>query len=184
MERTFIMVKPDGVKRKLIGEVIKRIEQVGLNIVAIKMIWPKKDFVERFYPTSDEWFRSVGERAKKAFLEQGLDVKKAYGTEEPIGMGKVVKKWIIGAITSGPVVGMVIEGNNAISIMRKLCGDTYPNRSLPGTIRGDFSVDSVEVANKENRTTLNIVHASGNEKEAKNEINLWFKDEEIINYSE
>jgi len=182
MERTFVMVKPEGVKRKLIGEIIKRIEQVDLKIVAIKMIWPKKDFVERFYPNNDKWFKSVGERAKKAFLEQGLDIKKYYGTEDPIGMGKVVKKWIIDHMTSGPAVGMVVEGYNAISIMRKLCGDTYPDRALAGTIRGDFSVDSVELANSEGRTTLNIIHASGNGEEAKNEINLWFKEEEIVSY--
>jgi len=180
MERTFVMIKPEGVKRKLIGEIIKRIEQVDLKIVAMKMIQPKKDFVEKFYPSDEEWFRSVGERAKKAFLKQKLDIKKSYGTKDVVEMGKVVKKWVVDYITSGPVVGMMIEGNKAISIMRKLCGGTYPDKALAGTIRGDFSSESVEYANVEDRSIQNIIHTSANEKEAENEINLWFKKEEIV----
>jgi len=180
MERTFVMIKPEGVKRKLMGEIIKRIEQVNLKIVAMKMIQPTKDFVEKFYPSDEEWFRNIGERAKKAFLKQKLDIKKYYGTEDVVEMGKVVKKWVVDYITSGPVVGMVIEGNEAISIMRKLCGKTYPDKALAGTIRGDFSSESVEYANAEGRAIYNIIHTSGNEKEAENEINLWFKEEEIV----
>lgn len=183
MERTFVMIKPEAIKRKLIGEIIKRIEQVNLEIVAMKMIWPKKDFVEKFYPSDEEWFRSIGERAKKTFLGQGLDLKKYYGTEDVVEMGKVVKKWVIDHITSGPVVGMIVEGNKAISIMRKLCGTTYPDKALAGTIRGDFSSESVDYANVEGRSINNIIHTSGNEKEAENEINLWFKKEEIISDS-
>jgi len=182
MERTFVMIKPEGVQRGLIGKIIERIEQTGLKIIAIKMIKPTRDFVEKFYPSSNEWFRSIGERAKESFTKQGLDVKKYYGSEDPIEMGKVVKKWLIDAIVRGPVIGMIIEGNRAINVVKKMCGNTYPDIALPGTIRGDFSTESVEEANVQGRAIWNIIHASGNEEEAKNEINLWFKKEEIVNF--
>jgi len=182
MERTFVMIKPEGVQRSLIGDIIKRIEQVGLRIVAMKMIQPTREFVEKFYPSDNEWFKSVGARAKESFIRQGLDVKKSYGSEDSTEMGKVVKKWLIDTITRGPVVGMVIEGNRAIIIVRKMCGNTYPDIALPGTIRGDFSTESVEEANVQGRAIWNVIHASGNEEEAKNEINLWFRKEDIMSY--
>jgi nucleoside-diphosphate kinase len=179
MERTLVMVKPDGVQRKLIGEVIKRIEQSGLKIVAMKMERPTKDFAEEFYPNSDEWYKSIGDRAKAAFEKQGLDVKKHYGSDIPIGMGKVVKKWLVDFISSGPVVAMVVEGEDAIQRMRKLCGKTYPNLADKGTIRGDLGIDTVEKANTEGRSIQNVVHTAGSKEEAEKEISLWFKSDEI-----
>jgi nucleoside-diphosphate kinase len=179
MERTLLMIKPDGVNRKLIGEVIKRVEQSDLKIAAMKMQKPTKEFGERFYPDIDEWYKSVGDRAKTAFEKQNLDVKKYYGTDIPIEMGKVVKKWLVDFISSGSVVAMVVEGENAIQRVRKLCGNTYPDLADKGTIRGDLGTDTVEKANSEGRSIQNIVHASGSKEEAEKEINLWFKEKEI-----
>jgi nucleoside-diphosphate kinase len=184
MERTFTMVKPDGVKTRHIGDIISRIERTGLRIVAMRMMQPNKEFVEKFYPNDNDWFTSIGERTKKAFKDQNLDVKKCFGTEDAIEMGKIVKKWLVNYIASGPVVGMAVEGNKAISIIRKFCGATYPDQAVPGTIRGDFSTDSPDLANTEGRAVQNVIHASGNEKEAKNEIGLWFKEEEIAKFGE
>jgi nucleoside-diphosphate kinase len=179
MERTLMMVKPDGVERKLVGEVIKRIEQSGLKIVAIKMGRPTRKFGEKFYPNTKEWYQSVGERAKAAFEKQGLDVKKSYGSDIPIEMGKVVKKWLVYFISSGHVVAMVVEGENAIQRIKKLCGNTYPNLADKGTIRGDFGTDTVERANGEGRSIRNLVHAPDSKEEAEREISLWFKKKEI-----
>jgi nucleoside-diphosphate kinase len=174
------MIKPDGVERKLIGEVVKRIEESGLKVVAIKMRKTAKDFAEKFYPSSEEWYKNIGVRAKEAFEKQGLDVKKYYGTDVPLDMGKVVKKWLVDFICSGPVVAMVVEGEDAVAKIRKLSGYTFPDLADRGTIRGDFGMDSVEKANREGRSIRNIVHSSGSREEAEREIGLWFRHTEIF----
>lgn len=173
------MVKPDGVERKLVGEIIKRIEETDLKIIAMKMKKPTKEFAKKFYPDAEEWYQNVGERAKIAFEKQRLDVKKYYGTDVPLEMGKVVKKWLIDFISSGHVVAMVVEGDDAIQRIRKICGHTYPNLAEKGTVRGDFGTDTVEKANSEGRSIKNLIHASGSKEEAEREIVVWFKTSEI-----
>ncbi|NOX72040.1 MAG: nucleoside-diphosphate kinase [Candidatus Micrarchaeota archaeon] len=177
MERTFLMVKPDGVRRGLVGEIISRIERSGLKIVKMKMLTPTGDMVEKHYPSSEEWLRTVGEKTKKSYEELGLDVSQDFDDTDSVAIGKEVKKWLRDYITSGPVVAMVIEGNLAIKNVRRLAGFTLPCDAAPGTIRGDFEIDSPDLANKEHRPVRNIVHASGNPEEAENEIKLWFGDE-------
>ena len=174
------MIKPDGVERKLIGEIIKRIEESELKIVAMKMKKTTKEFAEKFYPSSEEWFKNVGTRAKEAFEKQGLDVKKYYGTDVPVKMGKVVKEWLVDFISSGPVVAMIVEGESAVDKIRKLCGHTFPDLADRGTIRGDFGKDTVEKANSEGRSIRNLVHSSGSREEAEREIDLWFKHTETF----
>ncbi len=176
------MVKPDAVKRGLVGEVISRIERTGLKIVALKMVQARREQVERFYPSSKEWFESVGNKTKKAYGEAGLDVKRTFGTTDLEKIGRIIKGWVVDFITSGPVVPMVIEGNGAIKKVRDLVGYTDPYNASPGTIRGDLTMDSIALGNIMNRAAINIVHASGSESEAKNEISVWFKPEEILSY--
>ncbi len=182
MERTFVMIKSDAIKRGLVAEIIKRIEQTGLKIVAMKMMKPTAEFVKKLYPSSEEWFKSLGEKTKKSYSEQGFDIKETFKTINSLEIGKIVKGWLIKYIASGPSIGIVVEGNRAISIIRKLCGYTYPDEALAGTIRGDLGTDSSYAANSTFRAVQNLVHASGDKKEVENEINLWFEEEEIINY--
>ncbi|NHW88321.1 MAG: nucleoside-diphosphate kinase [Archaeoglobales archaeon] len=139
MERTFVMVKPDGVQRGLVGEIISRLERKGLKIVAIKMLKIPMEMAEKHYE----------EHKNKPFFSS-----------------------LISYITSGPVVAMVVEGKNAVKVVRKLVGATNPAEAEPGTIRGDFGLD----------LGRNVVHASDSITSADREIRLFFKDDEILNY--
>ena len=181
-ERTLVLVKPDGVIRGLIGETILRFEKRGLKIIALKMVWPTSEHIDQHYPSHNEWFSNVGSRTSEFFKNKNIDVKEHFGTENAVEIGKQVKDWLLDYMTVGPVVAMVIEGMHAITTVRKLVGHTYPIEALPGTIRGDFSVDTPSAANVEKRVVKNIVHASGNEDEAMHEIEHWFSPEEIHHY--
>jgi len=140
MERTFVMIKPDGVQRRLVGKIINRIEQSGFKIVAMKFLNVSKELAAKHYEVHKD----------KPFYD-GL----------------------IKYITSGPVVAMVVEGENAISRIRNLVGATDPQKAAPGTIRGDFAQN----------IGRNIIHASDGKDTAEKEIKLWFENHEIIEYS-
>jgi len=133
------MVKPDGVQRGLVGEIISRLERKGLKIVAIKMLKIPMEMAEKHYE----------EHKNKLFFSS-----------------------LISYITSGPVIAMVVEGKNAVKVVRKLVGATNPAEAEPGTIRGDFGLD----------LGRNVVHASDSIASAEREIRLFFRDEEILNY--
>lgn len=182
MDRTFVVVKPDGVKRGLIGECVGRLEKAGLKLVAMKMVQPTAELVIKHYPSSDVWFRKVGDRSIKTFKENSMDVKAKFGTEDAIEIGKIIKSWIVKFWTSGPVVAMIWEGNRAIDQVRRLVGETDPILAMPGSIRGDFSIDNVINGNRLGRPIANVIHASGDAGEAKNEIALWFTDKEVMDY--
>jgi nucleoside-diphosphate kinase len=176
------MIKPDGVMRGLIGEVIKRFEQRGLKIIAMKMMVADYDHVDNFYPKDAEWITRLGNKGLKTFAEYELDPKKELGTTDPLEIGTEVRKGLIEFMTMGPVVPMVIEGIHAIPVVRKLVGATLPVFAEPGTIRGDYSHDAPTAANMEKRSIFNIMHASETSEEAAHEIKHWFKDEEIHDY--
>ncbi len=169
------MIKPDGVKRKLVGKIIQRVEDLGLEIVDMKMFQFTREQAEEFYQFPEEWYEKVGKKLLKLFEEKGLDVEKVYGTRDPKEIGKKVREGLIKYVTSGPVVALRIKGNEkVIEIVRKLIGDTDPLKALPGTIRGDFSSDSIEVANLEGRSVYNVVHASDSPENAKRELKIIF----------
>ncbi len=182
MERTFVMIKPDGMQRGLVGDIIGRFERCGLKIVAMKLTKASKDRVRNHYPSSEKWFKIVGQKTLKSYEEYGLDPKKDLGTDNDLEIGKIVKDWLVEFISSGPVVCMILEGNHAIDNVRRIVGNTLPIFAKPGTIRGDFSIDSADFANVKRRPIRNIVHASGDKEEAKHEVNLWFKEAEIYEY--
>lgn len=181
-QKTLALVKPDGVKRGLIGEVIKRIERRGLKVIALKMVWAGQDHIHSHLPKSEEWVERLGNKTLKTFAEYGIDPTAAQGTSDPKEIGKMVKASLIEYLTSGPVVAMVIQGIHAIDMVRKLAGHTLPVFAEMGTVRGDFSVDSPSVANIEKRAIHNIMHASETPEEADNEIGLWFTKDEIHEY--
>lgn len=182
-ERTFCMVKPDGVKRALIGDIIRRFEKAGLKIVAMKMFTPTAEQVIAHYPMSDEaWVMRLGEKSLSAFDNIDAEAADVLGTVDKADIGKRVSESLVEFMTSGPVVAMVVEGVQAIEMVRKLCGHTLPFKADVGTIRGDYSVDSPVVANAEFRAIHNLIHASENHKEAANEIKLWFGESDIPSY--
>ena len=181
-ERTVVLIKPDSVKRGLIGEIISRFEKAGLKIVAMKMVWINLEHAKKHYPAGrKEWVKSIGERALETYKEYGYDPKEDLASIEPVEMGELMIKWLAEFLSSGPVVAMVLQGNYAIKIVRKIVGHTFPDRAAPGTIRGDFSSEwGLTFKNK--RAAHNLVHASGNVEEAKFETQLWFHKNEFHNY--
>lgn len=177
-ERTLVIIKPDGVQRTLIGEIIKRYERVGLKLVGLKMVVPTKEEVEKHYTIDPSWKKNVGEKAISAYEKKGIKPP----SNDPLEVGERVLKTLIKYITSGPVVPMVWEGAHAVEVVRKITGGTEPRTSDIGTIRGDFVLDSYMMADTDGRAVRNLIHASGSVDDANKEIRLWFKDEEIIDY--
>jgi len=153
IQQTLVLIKPDGVVRGLIGEVLKRFEQRGLKIVGLKLVKIDMDLAKKHY--TEDISNRRGEKVRKMLLE---------------------------FITEGPIVAVVIEGVDAIENVRKVVGATESKSALPGTIRGDFSHVSYSHADEKNIPVRNIIHASSNEIDAKSEVALWFSIDEICGY--
>lgn len=153
IQRTLVLIKPDGVMRGLVGEVIKRFENKGLKIIALKMVCIDKEFAAKHYTE---------------------DITKRRG-------GKV-RIMLLDYITEGPIVAMAIEGVDAVNVIRIITGDTEPSKAMPGTIRGDFTHHSFHYADGKEMPVKNIIHASANPEEAEKEILLWFSIEELYSY--
>lgn len=182
-EKTVVLVKPDGVKRGLVGDVLSRFENMGLKIIGLKMVWVDKSLAEKHYPKSrKELMKAIGEKTLKTYEKYGKDPKEEFADIDPQKIGELVNTWNIDFITSGPVVAILIEGVHAIDNVRTIAGNTLPVFADPGTIRGDYSIDSPALANNKKRAVRNIVHASGNVEEAEYEEQLWFKKEDIQDY--
>lgn len=177
-----MLVKPDGVKRGLVGECVKRIEQRGLKVIALKMIRADEKTARGHYPGTDEWLRGMGDKTLESYAKYGKDAARELGTDDPLKIGKMIYQWNTDLLTSGPMVAMVISGIHAIDMARKIVGRTLPAFADMGTIRGDFSVDSPVLANEARRAIRNIVHASGDAAEAAHEIRHWFSPSEIHDY--
>lgn len=177
-ERTLVLIKPDGVQRSLVGEIIRRYERSGLKLVALKFFIPTPEQVREHYLAIDGWLESVGQKTKESYLKKGL--KPHF---EDVREGG---EWVLGKLekflSAGPIVVMIWQGNEAVGIVRKITGGTEPLTSDVGTIRGDLTIDSYKLADTDGRAVRNLVHASGSPEEAEKEIKVWFKDEEIIKY--
>lgn len=177
-EKSLLIIKPDGVQRSLIGEIIKRIERVGFKLVAIKFEIPTKEKVVEHYTIDPEWILKTGEKTLKAKQDAGEDVS---GFDALTYGGAILHK-LQSYMTSGPVVIMVWQGAHVVEVVRKLVGSTEPKSSDVGTIRGDFVHDSYEISNIENRSVKNVLHASSCIEDAEKEMFVWFKPEEIMSY--
>lgn len=153
IEKTFVAVKPDGVQRGLVGEVIRRFENAGLKIIGMKMMWIDKEFAKRHYTE---------------------DISKRRGEH--------VRTMLIDYITEGPIIVMALEGVHVIEVVRKLVGSTEPKSAQPGTIRGDFTHVSYAYADDRKISIKNVIHASGDAKDAEYEVNLWFTPTELHSY--
>ncbi len=183
IQRSLVLVKPDGVKRGLVGDIVSRFEKSGLKIIGLKMVWVDKDFVSQHYPNDRiELLEGMGKKTLATYEKYGKDANEELGTMDPIEIGKMVNQWNRDFISSGPVVAIVLEGLHAIDNVRMIAGNTLPAFAEPGTVRGDFSIDSPALANANKRAVRNMMHASGNPEEAKFEIQLWFHENELQNY--
>jgi len=182
VQQTLVLIKPDGVQRGLIGEILKRFEQRGLKIIGMKMVYPKEDLAQKHYAETEEWYKKVGKNTLDDCKKYGIDVEEKMGTKDPVEIGKKVHQWNVSFLTSGPIVAVVLEGTHAIESARKLAGETVPSISEIGTIRGDFTGVSAISANMKGRAIYNLVHTSKNKGEAEEEIKLWFGPEELHKY--
>jgi len=181
-EQTYVMIKPDGVRKGLIGEVIKRLEQHDLKIVALEMFQPVYDQMDNHYPKNEEWITRLGSKTVSTYEKYGYDLVEDFETADPAKIGPNVRKWLVDYMLTAPLVKMIVQGVHAVDIVRKLAGDTLPYRAAVGTIRGDFSIDSPALANKEKRAVANILHCSETPEEAEHEIKHWFGDTKTYDY--
>jgi len=175
MERTLVLIKPDAVKRGLVGEIIKKFERVGLSLEEMKIVNATTEIVEQHYPDDKNWIRSVGKKTVDAYKKFNLNIAEDLGTDDALEVGNLIRRWLIHQITSGPIIAIILSGNHAIEVARKIVGNTVPLFAELGTIRGDFSIDSPDLSIKEKRALQNLVHASATIAEAKREISLWFE---------
>ena len=176
-ERTFVIVKPDGVQRGLVGEIIKRYERTGLKLVGMRFgVADEKKFWEH-YNKDDAWYLQKGAKILEDKKKNGLPADK-----EPMEYGKDIVRQLVKFMTSGPVLMMIWEGNQAAAVIKKITGGTEPSTSDVGTIRGDLTVDSYNIAAVDDRAVRNLIHCSESADEAKREIAIWFTDAEMTEY--
>jgi len=154
------------------GEIILRIERTGLEITNMKLTLPNESVIDQHYLLTEEWAKGVFDKAKVSFESQG----KEFSHTDHMQYGKQIQDWNKKFLKEGKILSMVIEGHHAIEIIRKIVGPTNPKTAPPGTIRGDYLFESTALANEQNRTLRNLIHASGSVEEAEREINLWFND--------
>ncbi|MEM1311980.1 MAG: nucleoside-diphosphate kinase [Patescibacteria group bacterium] len=179
-EQTFVMIKPDGVQRNLVGEIIRRFEVTGLKLVAIKMQVPEREKLSQHYSKSDQWYEEKGGKVVDNLKSNGIEPEKP-----AIEYGKDIVRALLDYMSAGPAILMIWEGNKAMSIVKKLVGGTEPLTSDIGTLRGDYTLDTYEKANEDGRAVRNLMHCTDpadGESEAKREIGIWFTNNEIINY--
>lgn len=176
-ERTLVIIKPDGIQRGLIGEIVKRFERTGLKFTGFKFLVPAREQCIEHYHKDDEWFLRKGQRIIDDLTEQGLPVEK-----DKMAYGKGIIDTIIDFMTAGPILAFVLEGNQSVAIAIKITGSTEPSTSDVGTIRGDLTVDSYGHSTYQNRAVRNLIHCSESPEEAEREIKVWFDESELVGY--
>jgi nucleoside-diphosphate kinase len=181
-EKTFVLIKPDGVRKGLVGEIIRRFEQRDLKVVALDMFLATRREMDGHYPKDLKWVNRLGEKTTATYEKYGHDPKREFGTKETLKIGKIVRGWLIDFMSSAPMVKMVVQGPHAVDMVRKIAGPTMPYLADMGTIRGDYSADSAISANIEKRPVYNLIHASETSEEAAHEIKHWFGKHPIYKY--
>ena len=164
IEHTLIIIKPDGVAGGFTDQIISRYEAANLEVVKRKDMMAPLEIVEKHYPMDPAYLKSIGEKT----IAAGQKVKSAED------QGRKVVGWLRNFITSGPIVVLVLEGEDAVKVARKTTGFTDPSTAEKGTIRGDLGTDNILDANRDGRPVYNLIHASGSKEEAEKEIQLWF----------
>jgi nucleoside-diphosphate kinase len=181
-EKTFVLIKPDGVRKGLVGEIIKRFEQRDLKVVAMEMFQSTRKEMDNHYPKDEKWLTRLGEKTTTTYQKYGHDPKRDFGTADKLRIGKVVRGWLVNFMTSAPMVKMVVQGVHSVDMVRKIVGPTMPYLAEMGTIRGDYSADSAISANIEKRAVYNLIHASETPQEAAHEIKHWFGKHPVYKY--
>ena len=176
-ERTLVLLKPDAVQRSLIGEIIGRFERTGLKIAAMKFLVPTEEQAYNHYVKNEAEIEALGNRSIEGKKKSGMET-----SETPKELGKKIIGRLVAFLSAGPVVALVLEGNRAIAITRKMVGSTEPLQSDMGTIRGDYTIDSYAMADGDDRSVRNLVHASSSLEDSDYEIKVWFDKDEIIDY--
>lgn len=173
-QQTLVLIKPDAMARNLAGEIIARLQRVGLKIIDCRMVQADKELAAAHYPVTDEWLEAVGDKSLSDFEKYGVDAVKLMGTSDAKEIGKMIHQYNQESLLSGPVIALIFEGIHAIEVVRKLAGPTNCILAPAGTIRGDYSNHSALAGNIQKKPIQNLVHASGSVEEAKREIALWF----------
>jgi nucleoside-diphosphate kinase len=177
VEKTFLMIKPDGVRRGLVGEVFNRLERIGLKMVACRMIRPTREQAKGNYPGTDDWLIKMGEKTLVNYNNDAAAVIADLGTADKLVIGNKIFEALVDYLTEGPVILSVWEGNHAVNVVRKLVGKTDPVLADVGSIRGDFGFDTPKLAIKAGRIVFKtLVHCSDAPDEAEREIKHWFGD--------
>lgn len=176
-ERTFIAIKSDAIQRHLIGEVTSRFEKRGLKLVGCKLVVPTEGEVNLLYPDEEWWYKNVGKKTKVGYKKRGKEIKKS-----EIEIGRWVREKLLAAWVGRPILAMVWQGAHAVELGRKTVGHTDPSLAEPGTIRGDLTVESYELADTLGHAIRNLVHAAGSKEEAEKEIAIWFDEGELVDY--
>ncbi|MDQ6985378.1 MAG: nucleoside-diphosphate kinase [Candidatus Dojkabacteria bacterium] len=175
LERTFVMIKPDGVKRGMVGRIFTRLENLGLKLVASRMIQPTDEQARGNYPGTEDWLTRMGKKTHANYDNDMAKIEKDLGTTDALEIGNMIYDGLVTYLTSGPVVLMVWEGNHATAVIRKIAGVMSPDIAAPGTIRGDVGFDSPKLAVKSGRVVVqNLIHISDSQEEADREIKHWF----------
>lgn len=176
-ERTVIFIKPEAVQRHLVGEFISKFEKRGLKMVACKLTVPTKERVGKHYPDKEEWYINTGTKTLEAYKAKGIDTGKT-----AIELAKIVRERLIEHFTDRPVLMMVWEGTHAVALGRKTAGATNCLVADIGSIRGDYSMESYDLADDRERAVHTLVHASDSIESAEKEMKLWFGQDEILDY--
>lgn len=179
-EQTFVLLKPDSLQRSLIGEIVNRIERTGLKLVAMKMVMPEEKTLLDHYGKDDTWYETKGVKRIAFLKEAGKPIDEG---RPAIEFGKDIIRGVVRYMQASPLVAMIWEGNQAVSIVKKIVGSTDPTASPVGTIRGDFQLDSYSLSDSEERGIRNLIHCTDQVSEAQREINIWFAKQEIHDYS-
>lgn len=182
LERTLIILKPDAVKRGLVGIIFEYFENVGLKLMAAKMVKPDKDVVKNHYPGTTEWLKKMGQKTLSSFKQSGVNVREKMGTDDPNKLGQFVYERLIKYWMEGPLIISIWEAPHAIEIARKIRGHTIPYLSPAGTIHASYSYDSSVLSANLDRVVKTFVHASGSHDEAAREIKYWFGETEFKSY--
>ena len=176
IEKTLVLMKPDALQRGITGKILERFENVGLKIVGMKMVKITDDFAKKHYVV-ENFMKTTVPKTREAYAKRGIELKE---TDREIA--ERIQKMLIDYMQEGPVPAFVLEGPHAVEVVRKIVGGTEPRSATPGTIRGDFFIDSYGIADAKERPVRNLIHASGNKEEADYEVKLWFSEGELFDY--
>ncbi len=175
IERTFVMLKPDAIKRGLVGDIFNRFERVGLKLVACRMIQATEEQAKGNYPGTESWMVGMGNKTLSNYDHDLEAVRKDLGTADPMEIGSKIYAALVTYLTEGPVIIMVWEGNHAVRVVEKLVGKTDPTLADLGSIRGDYAFDTPQFAVKAGRIVFKtLMHRSDSAEEAEREIKHWF----------